>query len=80
MLVHQVFIGHDEERRFVPGRSEFLHTGQAFLPSASLASDLERFHQVAKLRSVAGFDRSWTPWRPARDWFMLERAHELLMG
>jgi len=49
LLVHQVLIGHDEKRRFIPGRSELLHTGDAVLPSALLASNLKRLDSVAEL-------------------------------
>ena len=79
MLVHQMFVGHDQDGGIIPGRDKLLLTGQARLPSALLTADFEDFDPVANLGQVMHSDRTRASLRGAVEGFMLQRVDELLM-
>ncbi|TLY25030.1 MAG: hypothetical protein E6K64_05130 [Nitrospirae bacterium] len=77
--VHQMFIGYLLQRRFVPRRRELFPSGDTILPPAPLARELERLDPIVHLGEVRRLDRARAPRPTARNRFVLERFHELLM-
>ena len=77
--MHQMLVGHHEQRGLIPCGGQMFVASQPTMPSTSLTAGFKRFDAVTHLGKVGYFHWSWTTVLFARQRFVLERADKLLM-
>jgi hypothetical protein len=60
LLVHQMLVGHDEDRGIVPQGIRLFLPAQTNLPPALTALRLKNFDPVTDLGQIVDLDRAWT--------------------
>src|SRR6266508_3744196 len=80
LLVHQMLVGQVQQRGLIPWRLKFFTTGEAILPPAPLAPQLEYLDPVRQVRQIRRLDRARASRQPACNRFMLERFDKLLLA
>lgn len=78
--MHEMVIGHEQERGFIPRRDLGSASRDALLPSAALTPNVIRLDAVMELREVRRVDGPGTGGGAARDGLMLQRADEIFVG
>lgn len=78
--MHQMFIGHRQQRDIIPGRYKLFLPRQVQVPTALPASHIESLQPIPRLGKIRGFDRPLAARTAACDTLMLQGSDKLLVA